>query len=132
MSHLILNVYKAQRMDITANVKDTDTVLEVFRKHNIKFDKKYTSLNSGGPCTITFKGICGEKAHVDISDAVFELYEKANSNEIGNVYVKFTSFVHKRKPESGAFVSGLTTGLEAQKEEPETTYAEVSPHDDTL
>lgn len=122
MSHLILNVFKTQRMDLTANVKDTDVVLEAFRKYHVKFEKKYTSLHPNGPCTITFKGLHSESAHSDLSDMIFELYEKARDDEIGNVYVKFTNFIRKAKQDFETVNS----------EEPVTTYAEVPPCDDTL
>lgn len=124
MSHLILNVFKTQRMDLTASVKDADIILDAFRKRRIKFEKKYTSLHPDGPCTITFKGIHSEDAHAhsDISDMVFELYEKARNDEIGNVYVKFTNFIRKAKPDFEAI----------NHEEPVTTYAKVPSCDDTL
>ena len=92
MGNVFMNIYKGQRMDITAQMKDADAILDVFRKHSIRFDKKYTTINDKGPSTITFKGLHADKAHADLTEMVVSMYNLAKENQIGNVYVKLTSF----------------------------------------
>ena len=96
MATIIMNVFKGQRIDMTAQMKDADKILEVFRNHNVRFDKKFTSINHSGPSTITFKGLKAEKIHSDITDAVVECYQLAKNDEVGNVYLKFTSFINPK------------------------------------
>ena len=98
MASVVMNIFKGQRMDITAQMKDADKILEAFRKNNIRFDKKYTSINGKGPSTITFKGIKAEQYHSDITKMVVSLYEMTEKDEIANVYVKFTSFNRFKRP----------------------------------
>ena len=112
MATVIMNIYKGQRMDMTGMMKDADAILEVFREHHIHFDKKYTTLNNGGPSTITFKGLKAEKLHSDLTKMIVSLQEKAVQEEIGNVYVKLTSFMSQRKPP-----------VREDKEEPENPEA---------
>ena len=119
MSSLVMNVFKGQRIDITAPMKDADAILEAFRKHEIKFYKKYTTINeNGGPSTITFKGVRAEKEASDITDIFMELHEKARNEEIGNVYVKFIT----PKPR---MTSTVTTN---EHSETETTVAKNMPN----
>ena len=92
MATVIMNIYRGQRMDLTAQMKDADVILEAFRNHSIKFEKKYTTLGGKGPSTITFKGLKAENVHGDLTDMIFELYQAAREDKIGNVYVKLTSF----------------------------------------
>ena len=97
MATVVMNVYKGQRMDVTALIKDADVILDVFRKHSIRFDKKFTSLNGKGPSTITFKGIKAENIHSDITEMIMDLHSRAKTDEIGNVYIKLTSFINQKK-----------------------------------
>lgn len=95
MATVIMNIYKGQRMDITAQMKDADKIIELFRKYSIHFDKKFTSINNG-PSTITFKGLKAENLHSDLTDMVVECHQMAKSNDISNVYVRFTSFMNPK------------------------------------
>lgn len=99
MANVMMNLFKGQRMDITAQMKDADAILESFRNHNVRFDKKYTSINKQGPSTITFKGIRAENHHCDITDVIADLQAQAKEDHIGNVYVKFTTFQKPIKKE---------------------------------
>lgn len=96
MATVIMNIYKGQRMDLTAQMKDADAILSAFHDHAIKFEKKYTTLGGKGPSTITFKGLKAENVHGDLTDMIFELYQAAREEKIGNVYVKLTSFIKPR------------------------------------
>ena len=49
MNALVISMRKGQRMDITAQMKDADAILELFRTHQIRFDKKYTTIADNGP-----------------------------------------------------------------------------------
>lgn len=121
MANVIMNVYKGQRMDITAQMRDADAILEVFRVNNVKFDKKYTSLNGKGPSTITFKGLKAENIHSDLTKMIVMLDKMADEDAIGNVYVKLTSFIkaQDRTPEDlkRAEELRLKRGVEQAKED---------------
>ena len=111
MSSLVLNLFKGQRVDITAQMKDADAILEVFRQNNLHFAKKFTTISGEGPSTITFKGVRAENAQANLMDACAILHTKAKSNDIGNVYVRFISMKPKRMDDAPA----------AAKEEPAAT-----------
>ena len=96
MSSLVLNLFKGQRVDITAQMKDADAILEVFRQNDLHFAKKFTTISGDGPSTITFKGVRAENAQANLMDAFVVLHTKAKSNDIGNVYVRFISMKPKR------------------------------------
>jgi len=99
MSSVVLSVFKNQRIDVTAQMKDADEILRIFREHHIKFDKKFTSMNPKGPSTITFKGLKAMNTHNDITNMMVAMHELASTDVIGNVYVRFTSFNKAKKKE---------------------------------
>ena len=109
MANVMMNVYKGQRMDVTAQMKDADVILDIFRSHSIRFDKKFTSITGNGPSTITFKGLKAENYHSDLTDMIMDIHKTAKENTIGNVYVKFTSFINpkymKKKEEPNSTVT---------------------------
>lgn len=97
MSSLVMNFHKGQRMDITAQMKDADKILEAFRTYNIRFEKKYTTINNDSPSTITFKGLKAENVHSNLTDLIVCLHESASEGAIDNVYLKITGFVPQKK-----------------------------------
>ena len=99
MSSVVLNVFKNQRIDITAQMKDADEILKIFKEHHVKFDKKFTSMNFKGPSTITFKGMKATNTHNDLTNVIVAIHKLAQEDTIGNVYVRFTSFNKTKKKE---------------------------------
>ena len=95
---LIISLNKGIRMDLTAQMKDVDEIFAAFKQYQIQFEKKYTSLITDGPSTITFRGIKTEGPTVRISDLLEDLHGRAKQNIIGNVYLYFTpAFPSKKK-----------------------------------
>lgn len=99
MSSVVMNLFKGQRMDITAQMKDADAILVAFRQYGIRFDKKYTTIGGSGPSTITFKGLKAEKANSDLVAMISYLHQIASENKIDNVYVKISGFSSFKKNE---------------------------------
>ena len=123
MASVIMNLYKGQRIDITAQMKDADAILGVFRNHDIRFDKKFTTINGKGPSTITFKGLHAKNYHSDITKMIVSLYEMSCDDKIGNVYVKITGYNKFQKNKS----------QESEKETNEVNTSENDiAEDDTL
>ena len=91
MSAVVISLHKGQRMDITAQMKDADRVLELFQACDIRFDKKYTTITGEGPSTITFKGIRSKNTQDKIADLISELNVDAREQRIENVYIKFST-----------------------------------------
>ena len=108
MSNVIMNVFKGQRMDITAQMKDADSVIEIFKIHHIRFGKKYTSINQDGPSTITFKDLKWTNEPGDLGAMISTLYSSAAEDVIGDVTIKFTSHPYQKKPEIPVFVTGTS------------------------
>ena len=100
MSALIITLNKGQRADLTAQMKDADEIVAAFREYGIQFDKKYTSLNTNGPSTITFKGIRAEGTVARLTDLLEDLHGRAKQNMIGNVYLRFSGGYLPKKDRS--------------------------------
>ena len=82
-------------MDLTAQMKDADAILELFKTHQIKFDKKYTTISENSPSTITFKGVRSTTTQDKLSDLLTSLHALARKDIIGNTYIKFVSMKPK-------------------------------------
>lgn len=102
MNALIIGMRKGQRLDLTAQVKDTDSILDTFRENSVRFDKKYTTISETGPSTITFKGIRSSTTQDKLADVLMKLHGMARDNKIGNVYIKFVSL----RPKMTSLVAG--------------------------
>ena len=113
MSNVIMNVFKGQRMDITAQMKDADSVIEIFKIHHIRFGKKYTSINQDGPSTITFKDLKWTNEPGDLGAMISTLYSSAAEDVIGDVTIKFTSHPYQKKSENPVFVTGMSVKEDA-------------------
>ena len=115
MNGLIMSTGKGLRFDLTAQMKDTDEIVAAFMAYDIIFDKKYTSLNTGGPSTITFKGVKTRGPAVKLTALVEDLYGRAKRDEIGNVFLQaIKEFVPAKKEEKSKPAS-----------EPETAYTDI-------
>lgn len=98
MSNVIIDFFKGQRMDLTVQMKDADRILEVFRSYDIRFDKKFTSINDNGPSTITFKSVrCERVNEPGLFAMLTHLQGLAEQNDIGDVGIKFRSFFPKNQ-----------------------------------
>lgn len=122
MNALVINIHKGQRMDLTAQMKDADAVLEQFSNHDIRFDKKYTTIAGEGPSTITFKGVRSKTTYDKLADMLSDLTISARKGEIGNVYIKFVG----PRPKMTSTVSGTSNT------KVETIVQENMEEDDTL
>ena len=120
---LVINMHKGQRMDLTAQMKDADMVLGLFQAHEIRFEKKYTTITGEGPSTITFKGVRPQKAQAHLADLLSDLTIRARDNEIGNVYVKFVGL----KPR---VISTVNENGEKKIEAKDILSPEVTPFED--
>lgn len=119
MGKVVMNVFKGQRMDITALMKDADVIIDIFKNYHVQFSKKYTSINDNGPSTITFKGLKALQDDGDLGNMIAAIW---NEDRIGEVVVKFTSHPPIKKVET-------TPVSIAATEEPTpsyTTYASVN------
>lgn len=114
MNSLIFATHKNMRMDLTAQMKDADEIIAAFRVYGIQFDKKFTSLNSNGPSTITFKGIRTDGATARITDMFVDLHARAQAEKIGNVFIKFNGYFTPKANKD-------KTATETEKETDETS-----------
>lgn len=130
MAFVTMNIYKGQRMDVTAQMKDTDRVMDIFRTLGIRFDRKYTTItNDDTPSTITFKGLHAEKKHTDLTEMIVMLRDMAASDDIGDVCVKFTSFTNMRRKDG---FKDRTVSVNPNSNEIRPASSEDPVADDTL
>ena len=87
MSKISFDLFPGQRVDITVSMADADKVIEIFKIHDARFAKKFTTINESTPSTITFKGISS-------GDELICLFNHLDTSAVdftGDVHIRFVN-----------------------------------------
>ena len=87
MAKISFDLFPGQRVDITVLMADADKVIEIFKIHDARFAKKFTTINGDSPSTITFKGITSN----DKLSSLFSTLDANLPDFVGDIRIRFVN-----------------------------------------